>query len=138
MGWKGLFLACALVAAGTPTGLSSLRFQILTAEGKAPVYCRLFDRAEGWLKKPIRSVKAARDSRGVWCRFDGLVPGTYGASAYQDEDGDNELDQNFLGIPSEPVCVSRDAKASFGPPTWADASFRIEAGTSTRSCTLID
>jgi uncharacterized protein (DUF2141 family) len=57
--------------------------------------------------------------------FDGLAPGRYALSVYQDLDGDGRLKSNFLGIPREPVAVSNNAPARFGPPRFADAAFAV-------------
>lgn len=52
-----------------------------------------------------------------------VPPGDYAAQAFHDENGNEEVDQNFIGIPKEGVGFSRDAKIVFGPPKWRDAHF---------------
>jgi acyl-CoA reductase-like NAD-dependent aldehyde dehydrogenase/uncharacterized protein (DUF2141 family) len=52
-----------------------------------------------------------------------LPPGTYAVSLYLDENGNQKLDKNWLGIPKEPVGVSREPKGSFGPPRFEDCVF---------------
>jgi uncharacterized protein (DUF2141 family) len=54
-----------------------------------------------------------------------LPPGTYAASAYEDLNGNHELDHNLIGIPTEPIGVSGDSSRRFGPPRFDDCSFRL-------------
>lgn len=51
-----------------------------------------------------------------------LPPGRYAAQAYQDLNGNNKIDRNFLGIPREPVGFSNDAPIRMAPPRFADAA----------------
>lgn len=77
------------------------------------------DDARAAVKRVVPEAGVARVS------FDGLSRGRYALSVYQDLDGDGRLKANFLGIPREPVAVSRDAKGKFGPPSFADAAFAV-------------
>lgn len=45
-----------------------------------------------------------------------------------DENGNGKLDSNWLGIPSEPVGASNDARGQFGPPSFEDAAFELGPG----------
>lgn len=55
-----------------------------------------------------------------------LPPGNYAISVYHDVNSDGELNTNFLGIPKEPYGFSNNARASFGPPKFTEASFTVE------------
>jgi uncharacterized protein (DUF2141 family) len=61
-----------------------------------------------------------------------LIPnipaGEYAVAVFADMNGNGILDSNFIGIPKEPVGVSRDAKGGFGPPSFADAAFKVGDG----------
>ncbi len=52
-----------------------------------------------------------------------VPPGDYAAQAFHDENNNENVDQNFIGIPKEGVAFSRDARMSFGPPKWSSAHF---------------
>lgn len=54
--------------------------------------------------------------------------GEYAVAVFADSNGNQKLDSNFLGIPKEPVGVSRDTKGRFGPPKFADAAFKMGDG----------
>ena len=67
----------------------------------------------------------------VVVRVSGVPAGTYAAQAFQDENDNKKIDRNFLGIPKEGLGFSNDARIRFGPPSFADAAFRLsEAGGS--------
>ncbi|WP_267382955.1 DUF2141 domain-containing protein [Sphingomonas sp. GC_Shp_6] len=56
----------------------------------------------------------------------GVAPGRYAIQAYHDENRNDKVDRNFLGLPKEGVGFSNDAKIVLFPPRapqWADAKF---------------
>ena len=66
-------------------------------------------------------------------QVEGLVEGkTYGFSVFHDANANSTLDMtNFLGfeLPAESYGFSRNAKGSFGPPSWNDARFVFSTET---------
>lgn len=95
---------------------------------KGVVRCGLFQ-ASGWLKRPIRSAVAKIQAGSALCRFQRVPKGTYGASAFHDENSNGKLDTNFVGLPTEDYCASRNARGTFGPPSFDDAKFEFRGGT---------
>ncbi len=82
-----------------------------------------------WLKRPLGAADGAFGADGVArLVFSGLEPGWIAVSVFHDEDGDGELDTNFIGIPSEPVAASNNPSARFGPPSWEDSRFELPEG----------
>lgn len=60
--------------------------------------------------------------------FEAVRAGEFAVSMIHDENSNRTLDRNFLGIPKEGWGTSRDAKASFGPPSYSDARLELAAG----------
>ena len=54
-----------------------------------------------------------------------LPEGTYAIGIFVDANYNNEMDRNFFGVPKEQYGFSNDAKGSFGPPSFEEASFTI-------------
>jgi uncharacterized protein (DUF2141 family) len=54
-----------------------------------------------------------------------VPPGTYAAQAFHDENSNQRLDRNLLGLPREGMGFSRDAPMRFGPPGFDAASFTL-------------
>lgn len=55
--------------------------------------------------------------------------GTWAAQAYQDENDVGKITRNFFGLPTVGIGFSNDAPFRFGPPSFADAAFRLGAGS---------
>jgi uncharacterized protein (DUF2141 family) len=89
--------------------------------------CALFRRS-GWLDDAVQASFARIDNKRARCVFRNVTPGTYAISAFHDENGNRRLDTNFLGIPTEDWCTSRDASGFLGPPRFTDAKFRYLGG----------
>ena len=106
---------------------NEIRFGSVVDENKGHVICALF-RKEGWLKEPVQWKRAPIRERQAECVFTSVTPDVYGISAFHDENDNQKLDTNFLGIPTESWCTSRGAKAYFGPPSFDDAKFRYNGG----------
>ena len=102
---------------------NEIRFSAPVDGSKGHMICALF-RKEGWLKTPVQWRKAPIHDRQAECVFTSVAPDVYAISAFHDENDNEKLDTNFLGIPVESWCTSRDAKAYFGPPSFDDAKFR--------------
>jgi uncharacterized protein (DUF2141 family) len=90
------------------------------------VSCALWASAEGYpkdAKLAVQRLYVVPKAGSARCRFANPPPGTYAVAVYHDINSNHKLDTNFLGIPSEPVGASNDAKGSMGPPHFADAKF---------------
>jgi uncharacterized protein (DUF2141 family) len=89
------------------------------------VMCTLYDSEATWLKDPgyVATANATPRAGGARCDFGAIPAGTYAISFMHDENGNGDMDSNFLGIPKEPWGMSNDAPARLGPPSFADASF---------------
>jgi UDP:flavonoid glycosyltransferase YjiC (YdhE family)/uncharacterized protein (DUF2141 family) len=112
------------VRAETPAAPSTneIRFSVSVESPGGHVVCALFRRS-GWLEKPAKWARVVIRKGRAECVFSGVTPDVYGISAFHDENDNTRLDTNFLGIPSESWCTSRDAKAFFGPPSFDDSRF---------------
>lgn len=96
------------------------------------VDCTLFgapgDGFPGDPSKALATAKVRIRSRSAVCEFNGMGAGIYAVGMLHDENGNDQLDTNWLGIPSEGFGASRDAKPKFGPPKFRDAAFSYKAG----------
>ncbi len=78
--------------------------------------------------RPVRQSKAAIKGGKIVVTFNGLKDGVYAVAAIHDENGNGELDTNFLGIPTEGVGVSTNPRL-FGKPRFDQARFEIKGRT---------
>lgn len=63
-----------------------------------------------------------KDGKAI-AEFSNLPFGEYAISAYHDENKNEELDTNWIGIPKEGTGASNNAKGKMGPPKYKDAKF---------------
>ena len=57
---------------------------------------------------------------------DALPAGEYAVRVMQDENGNGDMDENMVGMPTEPWGFSNNAIGNFGPPGWTDISFKLD------------
>jgi uncharacterized protein (DUF2141 family) len=55
--------------------------------------------------------------------FAGVPHGEYAIKIFHDENANDQLDTNFVGIPKEKFGFSNDAMGRFGPPSYDQARF---------------
>jgi uncharacterized protein (DUF2141 family) len=73
----------------------------------------------------MREVPAS--TRPITVVFD-VPPGTYAIGAYHDENGNDHLDTNFVGLPIEGYALSNGIRAVFSKPTFYQAAFHVGEG----------
>ena len=81
--------------------------------------------AKGIIEGVIEDVKTGTASY----QFE-IPDGTYAIGIFVDANYNNKMDRNFLGIPKEQYGFSNNAKGSFGPPSFKDASFAMKGDVS--------
>lgn len=68
--------------------------------------------------------------------FPNLPKGHYAVAVYHDENKDQELSTNFLGMPTEDYGFSNNARATFSAPDYEDCTFYFDGMTKTVSINL--
>jgi uncharacterized protein (DUF2141 family) len=97
------------------------------------VLCDLFTSADAFPGKPERAIAHVASkitSNNAACEFSSVAPGRYAIAVVHDENANGKLDR-IMGLPSEGVGTSRDARGHFGPPKFEDAAFQYEGGALT-------
>ena len=87
----------------------------------------LFDSSDGFPKEhdksfALHSVDITADSVAITLK--NIPIGTYAIAVLHDENGNNKLDNNILGVPKEGVAVSNNVKSKFRSPKFKDAKFQ--------------
>lgn len=88
----------------------------------------LFDSANafGDFRDPAKRVKHSVDGREVY-RIKNVPPGQYALLVYHDENENDRIDKNFMGIPKEPLGFSNRYRPK-GPPRYSRAAFSLTEG----------
>lgn len=88
----------------------------------------LYNTEASFLKNPFKGEKVKIEGGKSTFKFSDIPDGTYAITLFHDEDKNDELTKNFLGIPKEGFGASNNAPANFGPPKWKDANFELKNG----------
>lgn len=58
--------------------------------------------------------------------FENLPYGDYAISVHHDEDSNGKVNTNWIGMPNESLGASKDAKGTFGPPSFDKAKVTLD------------
>jgi uncharacterized protein (DUF2141 family) len=76
----------------------------------------------------VDAMRKVRASTGpVTVVFDNLPPGTYAVGAYHDENNNDHMDTDFVGLPTEGYALSNGVRAVMTKPTFQQAAFSVGA-----------
>lgn len=76
-------------------------------------------------RSPFIGKSVTIDNNTAIIEFEDLPFGEYAIKAFHDEDANNDLNTNILGIPIEDYGFSNNARGVFGPPSWENAKFEL-------------
>ncbi len=135
----GNLTAVPIVAqTGLPTISSDAQKTILTASvsglrnDKGQVLIQLWNAPDGFPTKGEKGYKliaidATKAINGTVTVAFEITPGTYAVSTLHDENRNNKMDTNALGIPKEGYGASNNVVTHFHPPSFDQAKFLVPA-----------
>jgi uncharacterized protein (DUF2141 family) len=99
-------------------------------DDRGMVFVALYDNPRAFANKRGQTAGAVvrPRNRGAVAVFADVRPGKYAAAFFQDSNGNQKLDTNLFGLPSEPFGFSKDAMGKLGPPTFEAAALDLPAG----------
>ncbi len=92
--------------------------------------CRLYRSSTGFPESSAGTVERRVSISGetTTCTFEGVGAGTYAVSVMHDENGNQKLDKNMFGVPTEGYGVSNNHTHALSNPTWEESKFNVESG----------
>lgn len=93
------------------------------------VYIGVYNTEKHFLDKYYKSAIVTIKDKTCAYTFSDLPKGEYAISLFHDENDNNKMDKNFMGIPKEDYACSNNAKGFMGPPKWEDAKFSLKSNT---------
>jgi uncharacterized protein (DUF2141 family) len=122
---------------GSPTGTLTIVFTGLESdEGTVKVAVANSEKNYKDHQNPFIGLTIPISNKKSIAVIDELPFGEYAVKAFHDEDGNDMLNTNFLGIPTEDYGFSNDARGMFGPPSWSDAKFLLNSEQLTITVTI--
>jgi len=77
--------------------------------------------------KAYRTASASILHKKAVCIFDEMPYGNYSIKAFHDHNGNNRLDTNFMGKPTERYGFSNHADGCFGPPPFSQTVITLNS-----------
>lgn len=135
--WALSFFVVLLVSSSSDAeesvATNVVEFEAHSRNDEGVVRCGLFKQA-GWLKDAFRAAVVKVNGKKALCVFKQVPAGSYGISAFHDENNDGKLDTNLVGYPLEEYCASNNARNLMSAPSWSDAKFGYRGGTQRLRC----
>jgi uncharacterized protein (DUF2141 family) len=132
---RALFSALALASVVFAAAEASAAHIVVTIAGlksnEGSVYVGLYATPSKFLNgAQVDAMKKVRASTApITVVFDNLAPGTYAVGTYHDENNNDHLDTNFLGLPTEGYALSNGVRAVTSKPTFQQAAFTVGNGS---------
>ena len=121
----------SLFAVSIPSQAAELALSVNgVRSAKGSIMIAVYDAEPGFrdpMKAMARISLRAREG-SVKVTLPDLPPATYAVAVFHDENGDQELDANILGIPTEGYGFSNDARGTMGPPSFQASAVEVGAG----------
>src|SRR6478735_10975595 len=130
---RALFSALALASVVFAAGEASAARIVVTISGlksnEGGVYVGLYATPSKFLNgtQVDAMKKVAASTAPITVVFDNLAPGTYAVGAYHDENNNDHLDTDFVGLPTEGYALSNGVRAALSKPTFQQAAFTVGA-----------
>ncbi|MDY6857535.1 MAG: MipA/OmpV family protein [Thermodesulfobacteriota bacterium] len=128
--WRTLLLSYFLLKWGVIVFAAELTVSLDNPPTTGTVIFMLFDSANTFsdLRDPVKISKQSMGDRKIYLLED--VPhGEYALIVYYDENDNDLIDKNFIGIPKEPIGFSNRYEPK-GPPSYSRAAFLLREGES--------
>jgi len=128
---RALFFALALASVVFAAGEAAAARIVVTITGlksnEGGVYVGLYATPSKFLNgAQVDVMKKVRASTApIAVAFDNLPAGTYAVGAYHDENYNDHLDTNLLGLPTEGYALSNGVRAVTSKPTFQQAAFTV-------------
>ena len=130
---RALFSALALASIVFAAGEASAARIVVTITGlksnEGGVYVGLYATPSKFLNgAQVDVMKKVRASTApITVAFDNLPAGTYAVGAYHDENNNDHMDTDFVGLPTEGYALSNGVRAVMSKPTFQQAAFTVGA-----------
>jgi len=119
------FLSCSVVS--SQNTLSVVVEGVKSSDGKVSV--AVYNQSDGFLKLDTAYMdNSANATEGETALvIDDLPDGEYALAVFHDENANNQLDTNWLGIPKEDVGFSNARMKTFGPPSFKECAIKLNS-----------
>ena len=126
----GIIFSALLYTLTLSSEIMKLRVKVTNIESdKGKVMVALYNSKESYengKSEPYRYASLEIQKGESNWEVDSLPAGEYAIKLYHDENDNQKMDKNIVGIPKESYGFSNNAPARFGPPSFEDAAFQVD------------
>lgn len=123
-------MALAIVCSLTAAAQTKYNVKVTNlAKKTGKLYIGWYGKAEGFMKPKntvFAKVVPVMDMNEVVVEFSGIPAGKYAISVFLDENGNEDLDTNLVGIPREKYGFSNNVLPAMRPATYEEAAFTVK------------
>ena len=125
---KTIALATVLVlGSATPTPAETLRLSVETKSDTGHIRAAIYTSPDAFEQDDMLIGVTGPAKPGVTqLDINGLEPGIYGVAVFQDLNGNEKLDRNLFGAPTEPFGFSNNPVIGFSAPEFAAFQFEFD------------
>ena len=100
-------------------------------DSKGKISVAVYDNEDGFLKfdRVFKCDSIAAQKGITKISIKNLPQGEYALAVFYDENGNDKLDTNWMGIPKEKVAFSNAKMKTFGPPKFKECVFKVSSDT---------
>ena len=128
---KALLLFCAALVTGNVAAQNNTITVVVknVKDAHGNIAVALFNNEKDFMKNRLEGKITEARTGEVQVVFENVPPGAYAISVLHDENLNNEMDSNLIGMPKEGFGFSNDATGMFGPPSFEKAKFNCLMST---------
>ena len=124
---KYAVLSLSLLGAASYASADTLTLNIDTGSTKGNLRVAIYDTAAGYeARKTTAATTQPAAGASTQVMIKGLAPATYGIAVYLDTDGNEKLNRNLFGAPTEPYGFSRNPTIGFSAPDFEEFAFTYD------------
>jgi len=97
----------------------------------------LFNNADTFPAAALQNALVKPDSLHARFVLEDIPYGTYALSVLHDENDNQQMERNDLGMPTEGFGFSNNPTINFGPPAFSDVEFTVDSDTLTLRVRLL-
>lgn len=97
---------------------------------KGNIGLAVYNNAKDFTKKEFKAQNVKAQKGKVYATFENVPAGTYAIAVLHDENKNEKMDFNMVGIPKEAYGFSNNAKGFMAAPKFEAAAFRVKNGES--------
>lgn len=100
-----------------------------TASDDGVVDVSLLETAEQFSNQqpPLRTCRQPPQQQKAYCHFNDLKHGNYALFIFHDENNNQDLDENFVGAPTEKLAISSIDLSNNDSPTFEQSAFQFDS-----------